>query len=166
MSLANAWQTWAEDRAAPSRNDPVPSRRQHGQDDDDDSGQQLDSGTHGDPKRFLGYQDQCKLYMRSQRRCAPLFNLLAGVLGHRVQGTSVLEPLYLRLVESMCELDVESTATLRVDLERHRLAYCDLCAHEINLVLGLNLVVVCRVDKCERKHALLLEIGLVLVYVS
>ena len=86
--------------------------------------------------------------------------------GHSVQRAAVLEPLQLTLVEGVAELDVECLAAVRwVHAQRYGLAYRQLCDQQVNFVIRLDLVVVCRVGERERKHALLLKIGFVLVVI-
>jgi hypothetical protein len=69
--------------------------------------------------------------------------LLLGSLGHGVQGTSVLEPLNLALVEGVRQLDVERLATVGgVDNHGEGLLNSKLSALEVDLVVGANLVVV------------------------
>jgi hypothetical protein len=93
--------------------------------------------------------------------------LLLGCLGHGVERTAVLEPLDLALVEGVCELDVESLAAVGgVDDKSHGLANGELGALEVDLVGGANLVVIGRLGEGERKHTLLLQVGLVLALVS
>lgn len=60
---------------------------------------------------------------------------LLGVvsLGHGVKGTSVLEPLDLRRVVGVCQLDLESLTLLWVNLHSHWLADGDVGADEVNL---------------------------------
>jgi len=85
------------------------------------------------------------------------------VLGHGVERGTVLEPLELRLVESVREGNVKGIAALCwVDSESHWLAYCKLSAENVNLVVRLDLVVVGGVGEGQRHHTLLLEVGLVL----
>lgn len=62
----------------------------------------------------------------------------------------------------MAEGDVEGGATvLGVDTEGHGLANLELSAQEVDLVLGVDLVVVGRIGEGQRKHTLLLQVGLV-----
>jgi hypothetical protein len=92
---------------------------------------------------------------------------LLGCLGHGVERAAVLEPLNLTLVEGVCELDVESLATVGgVDDKSHGLANGELGALEVDLVCGADLVVVGGVGEGKRKHTLLLQVGLVLGRVS
>lgn len=84
------------------------------------------------------------------------------VLGHCVQSAAVLEPLELRLVEGVAELDVECLAAgCWVYDHRHWLTNCNLGALQVNAVVWLDLVVVCWVAEGQRKHTLLLQVGLV-----
>lgn len=84
-----------------------------------------------------------------------------GVLGHGVEGRAVLEPLNLGLVEGVRELDVEVLAVLGVDTHGDGLANGELSAEDVDLVLRAELVVVGGVREGERKHTLLLQVGLV-----
>jgi len=73
-----------------------------------------------------------------------------------------LEPLDLGLVEGVAEGDVEGLATGGgVDTEGDGLADSELGAQKVDLVLGLDLVVVGGVGEGEGKHTLLLQVGLV-----
>lgn len=84
------------------------------------------------------------------------------VLSHGVQGRSVTEPLELGLVEGVNQLDVESRAAiLGVDTESDGLADGDLSAEQVNTVLGVDLLIVGGVSEGQRKHTLLLQVGLV-----
>jgi hypothetical protein len=76
---------------------------------------------------------------------------LLGCLGHGVERAAVLEPLNLTLVEGVCELDVESLATVGgVDDKSHGLANGELGALEVDLVCGADLVVVGGVGEGKR----------------
>lgn len=88
-------------------------------------------------------------------------NLVATLAGHGVEGRTVLEPLDLGLVEGVVELDVEGLAILGVDAESHGLADLELGAEQVNLVVGLDLVIVGRLSEGQGKHTLLLKVGLV-----
>lgn len=59
--------------------------------------------------------------------------LCGGVLGHGVQGTAILEPLDLGLVEGVLELDLEVLALLRVDDHSEGLANRQLSGKDVNL---------------------------------
>ena len=73
-----------------------------------------------------------------------------------------MEPLDLAGVEGVGEGDVEGgVAVGGVDTESHRLANLELSAEEVDLVVGLDLVVVLGVGEGEGKHTLLLQVGLV-----
>lgn len=87
--------------------------------------------------------------------------LVSRVASHGVQGRSIPEPLELGLVEGVDKLDVEWLAILRVDTEGNGLADSKLGTEKINLVLRLDLVVVGGVSEGQRKHTLLLQVGLV-----
>lgn len=86
--------------------------------------------------------------------------------GHGVERRAVLEPLDLGLVEGVAQLNIVGLAILGVDTEGHGLADSELSAHQVNRVGGLDLVVVGGVGEGQRKHTLLLQVGLVLVRVS
>ena len=85
----------------------------------------------------------------------------SGLAGHGVQGRAVTEPLELGLVEGVAQRDVVGLAILGVDTEGHGLANGDLGGEQVNLVLGLDLVVVGGVGEGQRQHTLLLQVGLV-----
>jgi hypothetical protein len=87
---------------------------------------------------------------------------LSLLFGHRVQGTSVPEPLDLGFVEGVGEWDIVSFTILGVDTERDGLADSKLCAQKIDSIIRVDLIVVCRVDEGKRQHALFLQVGLVL----
>ena len=87
---------------------------------------------------------------------------LSLLFGHRVQGASIPEPLDLGFVEGVGEWDLISFTILGVDTERDGLANSKLCAKKIDSIIGVDLIVVCRVDESERQHALFLQVGLVL----
>jgi hypothetical protein len=59
------------------------------------------------------------------------------------------------------ELNIEAGAVLGLDTEGHGLADGELSAQKVDLVVGADLVVVGRVSEGERKHTLLLQVGLV-----
>lgn len=88
------------------------------------------------------------------------FHCLRG-LGHGVEGRAVLEPLDLALVEGVGERDVVGGAVGGVNTEGHGLADGEFSAEQVNLVVGLDLVVVLGVGEGEREHTLLLQVGLV-----
>lgn len=58
------------------------------------------------------------------------------MLGHGVQGTSVLEPLDLGLVEGVQKLDLEGFSILGVNDHREGLANGKFCAEDVNLIIG------------------------------
>ena len=87
--------------------------------------------------------------------------LVARRAGHGVQGRAVAEPLDLGLVEGVAELDIVRLAILGVDAHRDGLADGELGAHQVDLVIRLDLVVVRRVGEGQREHTLLLQVGLV-----
>jgi len=86
---------------------------------------------------------------------------LSSQLGHGVESGTVLEPLNLALVEGVRELGFPGNTVLGVDTERHGLAYGELGAHEVDLVVEIDLVVVLRSGESEGKETLLLQVGLV-----
>lgn len=63
-----------------------------------------------------------------------------GFLGHSVEGTAVLEPLDLGIVESVVELDFEGLARLGVDGGDERSTSSKLSAGNVDLVQGGMLV--------------------------
>lgn len=85
-----------------------------------------------------------------------------GLLGHGIQSRAVTEPLQLRLVEGVGQLDIERLAILGVDSQSHGLANGELRQLKINSGIRRNAVVVGGVSEGQRKHALLLQVGLVL----
>lgn len=105
--------------------------------------------------------------------------VLVGVLGHRVEGRTVLEPLDLGLVEGMRQGNLERLAVLGVNDHGEGLANGKLGAEKINLekrlvmgygfccrvktylVIRANLVVVGGFGEGQRQHTLLLQVGLV-----
>lgn len=73
-----------------------------------------------------------------------------------------MEPLDLAGVEGVGEGDVEGgVAVGGVDAESHGLANLELGAEKVDLVVGLDLLVVLGVAEGEGKHTLLLQVGLV-----
>lgn len=84
-----------------------------------------------------------------------------GLLGHGIQSRAVTEPLQLRLVEGVGQLDIERLAILGVDSQSHGLANGELRQLKINSGIRRNAVVVGGVSEGQRKHALLLQVGLV-----
>lgn len=92
----------------------------------------------------------------------PSSALLASVLpAHRVQRTAISEPLKLALVESLIELGLPDLTILRVHSHGDGLSHGKLGAHDVDLVLRLDSVVVFGIGEREGQHALLLQIGLV-----
>ena len=87
-------------------------------------------------------------------------------LGHSVESATVLKPLDLGLVVGMRELGFPSLSILGVDPQSHGLAYRKLSAEEVDLVFWVDLVVVGWVGESQRKHALFLQVRLVLWDVS
>jgi hypothetical protein len=73
-----------------------------------------------------------------------------------------VEPLDLAGVEGMGEGDIEGgVAVGGVNAEGHGLTNLELCAEKVDLVVGLDLLVVLGVGEGEGKHTLLLQVGLV-----
>jgi hypothetical protein len=73
-----------------------------------------------------------------------------------------VEPLDLAGVEGVGQGNVEGgLAVGGVDAEGHGLADGKLCAEKVDLVVGLDLLVVLGVGEGEGKHTLLLKVGLV-----
>ena len=70
------------------------------------------------------------------------YNDLRMGLCHGVQSTSVLEPLNLSLVESMGELAFPGVAVFGVYPHCDGFAYSQFCAQNVDLVVGVDLVVV------------------------
>lgn len=70
-------------------------------------------------------------------------------LCHGVQSTSVLEPLNLSLVECMGELAVPGVAVFGVDSHCDRLSHSQFGAQNVDLVVGVDLVVVRGIRECQ-----------------
>lgn len=93
--------------------------------------------------------------------------LVARLLSHGVEGAAVLEPLNLALVEGVRERDRERLAAIGgVDGKGDGLAGGELSRGDADLVVGSDLLVVGGVAEGQRKHTLLLQVGLVLCNVS
>jgi hypothetical protein len=91
-----------------------------------------------------------------------LLTCLSPGLGHGVEGRAVVEPLDLTGVEGVGEGDVVGGGAVGgVDAEGHGLANGELSAEKVDLVAGLDLLVVLGVGEGQRKHTLLLQVGLV-----
>ena len=84
------------------------------------------------------------------------------MFGHGIKCTAILEPFYLSFIECLRELDFERGSILRVDSEGHWLSHSKFCDHQIDLILRVDLIVVCGVGESKGQHALLFEIGLML----
>jgi hypothetical protein len=94
--------------------------------------------------------------------CSLLLICLSPGLGHGVEGRAVVEPLDLAGVEGVGEGDVVGGGAVGgVDAEGHGLADGKLGAEKVDLVAGLDLLVVVRVGEGQGKHTLLLQVGLV-----
>lgn len=89
--------------------------------------------------------------------------LVLVLLGHCVKSAAVLEPLNLALVEGVRQLDVDRLASIGgVHSEGDGLARGKLGSGDGDLVIGSNLLVIGGIAECQRKHTLLLQVGLVL----
>ena len=77
---------------------------------------------------------------------------LSLLFGHRVQGTSILEPLDLGFVEGVGERDIICFTVLGVDTERDGLADSKLSAEEVDSVIGVELIVVLRVGEVTKER--------------
>lgn len=81
---------------------------------------------------------------------------------YQVEGGTSLEPLDLAFVEGVSKLDLLRGAVLVLNDEGEVFARSKaLQTLDVNLVGTLDTVVVGRVDEGERKHTLLLQVGLV-----
>jgi len=69
------------------------------------------------------------------------------MLSHGVQCATVLEPLNLGLVESVGEFGVPCRPVLRVYPQCHRLTNGKFGAHQVNLVIWIDLIVVGRLNE-------------------
>lgn len=90
------------------------------------------------------------------------FCLIFCCPSHSVQRTSVFEPRYLALVEGVIQFRLPHLTILGMHSKGQWLANRQLGAHDVYLVLRVNLVIVGGVSKSERQEALLLEISLML----
>jgi hypothetical protein len=94
-------------------------------------------------------------------------HLFPRVLGHGVEGATVLEPLNLSGIESVCKLDVKGLAAIGwVNNESNVLANSEFRGKNVNGIVGTDLVIVFGCGEGQRKHTLLLQVGLVLRGVS
>jgi hypothetical protein len=85
-----------------------------------------------------------------------------GSGAYQVESRTSFEPGNLAFIEAMSELDLLRLSTLMLKNKRQVLSRCEaLQALNIDMIVGLDLIVIGGVDKRERKHALLLEVGLV-----
>ena len=99
--------------------------------------------------------------------CFPIVHLVVVLLGHGVESAAVLEPLNLTLIEGVGQRDIERLAAIRrVDSEGDGLAGGKLGSSDADLVVGANLLVIGGIAEGQRKHTLLLQVGLVLFGVS
>jgi hypothetical protein len=91
-----------------------------------------------------------------------LLTCLSPGLGHGVEGRAVVEPLDLTGIEGVGKGDVEGGGAIGgVDTEGHGLANGELGAEKVDLVAGLDLLVILGVGEGQGKHTLLLQVGLV-----
>ena len=94
--------------------------------------------------------------------CSLLLNHLSPGLGHGVEGRAVVEPLDLTGVEGVGEGNVVGGGAVGgVDTKSHGFTNGELSAEKVDLVAGLDLLVVVGVGEGQGKHTLLLEVGLV-----
>ena len=94
--------------------------------------------------------------------CVSLGKTGDGETTHQVESTASLEPLDLSLVERMRQLELVLGPISMLGDEGKVLALGKaLESLDIHLIIGLNLVVIGRVDESQREHALLLQVGLV-----
>ena len=87
---------------------------------------------------------------------------LGILLGHGVQRATILKPLNLSLVESLREFALPGFTILGVNSHGQWLAHCQLGAHDVDFVVRIDLIVICRVRESQREHALLLQVGFML----
>ena len=81
-------------------------------------------------------------------------------LGHLVQCTTGPEPLNLGVIVGVNQFKLVRAAVLVLENASDRLARGKVCqAKEGNPVIRADLVIVCRVPKCEGEHALFLQVG-------
>lgn len=88
-------------------------------------------------------------------------SLVLGLLGHGVQGASVLEPLNLGLVEGLQQLDLKGAALLRVDNHGKGLSNGELGARNVNLQRALAFTILFYAG-CQGRGELTLSSGLIL----
>ncbi len=81
---------------------------------------------------------------------------------HCIQRAAIPEPLNLRLIVCMRQLRLPRLAALGVHPERKGLADRELGAHNIQLVVRVDLVIVGGVSEGKGEHALFLKVGFVL----
>lgn len=87
---------------------------------------------------------------------------LGRLLAHQVESGTSLEPGNLTLVEGVVKSDILRRTILVVEAHGQRLAFLEVGkTQDVNLVLRLDTVVIGRVGKGQRKHTLLLQVGLV-----
>ena len=86
---------------------------------------------------------------------------MSVLLGHGVQSTAVLEPFNLTGIESMRQFTIPFLSIFGVYFHDQRLADFKARDEQVDLVVGIDLVVVFWIGKSKRKHALFLQIGFV-----
>jgi hypothetical protein len=87
---------------------------------------------------------------------------LGILLSHGVQRATILKPLNLSLVESLRKLAFPRLAILGMNSHGQWLANCQLGAYDVDFVVWVDLIVICRVRESQGKHALLLQVGFML----
>jgi hypothetical protein len=84
------------------------------------------------------------------------------LLSHQVESGTSLEPFNLTLVEGVVELDLISLTVLVVETKSQGLALLEISkTNDVDLVFGLDLIVIGSVGESQRKHTLLLQVSLV-----
>ena len=84
------------------------------------------------------------------------------MLRHRIQRAPIPEPLNLRIIIRMCQLRLPRLAILRMHSQGDRFADGKFSRHDVEVVVGVDLVVVGGVGESEREHALFFEVGFML----
>lgn len=128
-----------------------------------------------------GNQQELHRYQQSSNTHPTIYHLCFRRVGlsHGIQCAAVLEPLDLRSVVGVCELDLERLTTiLWVNPHGQWLSNFKLCAQQVDLemrvsvvtrlrlrlaylILWANLIIIRWVLEGKRKHALLLQVRLV-----
>ena len=83
-------------------------------------------------------------------------------LCHCVQRTTVLEPFNLAGVQCVRKHAIPGGSILGMNPHCHWLTDGKLSAKQIDLVVWVDSVVICRIHKGQGKHTLLLQVGFVL----